>query len=191
MEKQSLLGETVFVVRNFLSSEECAALIELGESTGFTDAPITTFGGFEMRKDIRDNGRVIRDDASLAAAWWERARPFLPEKWFGRTVVGVNERFRFYRYDPGQKFARHTDGYFERSNGERSQFTLMVYLNEGFEGGTTNFYAVHPPLRVVPETGMALFFAHKQLHEGAAVVRGRKYVLRTDVMYGPYHADES
>jgi len=28
-----------------------------------------------------------------------------------------------------------------------------------------------------------LGFVHLQLHEGAPVVRGRKYVLRTDVMY--------
>jgi hypothetical protein len=30
---------------------------------------------------------------------------------------------------------------------------------------------------------MALVFLHLQLHEGAPVVEGRKYVLRTDVMY--------
>jgi hypothetical protein len=33
----------------------------------------------------------------------------------------------------------HQDGYFERYNGERSQFTLMVYLNDGYEGGGTSF----------------------------------------------------
>jgi hypothetical protein len=38
-------------------------------------------------------------------------------------------------------------------------------------------------LRVRPATGLALVFMHRQLHEGAEVVRGRKYVLRTDVMY--------
>jgi hypothetical protein len=30
---------------------------------------------------------------------------------------------------------------------------------------------------------MALVFVHRQLHEGALVLQGRKYVLRTDVMY--------
>ena len=34
-----------------------------------------------------------------------------------------------------------------------------------------------------PEWGKALVFYHRQLHEGLPVVRGRKYVLRTDVMY--------
>jgi prolyl 4-hydroxylase len=32
---------------------------------------------------------------------------------------------------------------------------------------------------------MALLFDHHLLHEGAAVMSGRKYVLRSDVMYGP------
>lgn len=30
---------------------------------------------------------------------------------------------------------------------------------------------------------MALVFVHRHLHEGAPVIAGRKYVLRTDVMY--------
>jgi hypothetical protein len=61
----------------------------------------------------------------------------------------------------------------------------MVYLNDDFVGGETKFYLDDgtPRLDVKPERGMALVFVHRQLHEGAAVVQGRKYVLRTDVMY--------
>jgi hypothetical protein len=183
MDKQQLAGDSVFVVRNFLSPEECVAQIALAEGRGFSEAPITTGAGFLMRKDVRDNDRVMIDDSALATALWERARPFLPAEWFGWLAVGLNERFRYYRYGPSQRFAAHTDGYFERDSGERSHFTLMVYLNEGFTGGTTNFYLSREALRVKPETGMALAFAHKQLHEGAPVEQGRKYVLRTDVMY--------
>jgi hypothetical protein len=32
---------------------------------------------------------------------------------------------------------------------------------------------------------MALVFDHGLIHEGAAVTDGVKYVLRSDVMYGP------
>ena len=95
-------------------------------------------------------------------------------------MIGLNERFRFYRYDPGEQFAPHTDGCFRRDNGEESLLTFMIYLNEGCEGGETNFGEV----RIVPKTGMTLIFDHYLLHEGAAVVSGRKYVLRSDVMYG-------
>jgi hypothetical protein len=38
---------------------------------------------------------------------------------------------------------------------------------------------------VRPVRGTALVFRHRLLHEGAPVLTGRKYVLRTDVMYGP------
>jgi hypothetical protein len=185
MEKVQLLDDTIFVIRDFFSSQECAASIERAEASGFTDAPISTSVGFVLRKDVRDNDRVIVDDTQLAARLFESARPFLPGEWFYWRLAGLNERFRFHRYDLGQRFAPHTDGYFERDNGERSQFTFMVYLNDDFLGGTTNFYLRRTPLRVVPEIGMALVFAHKQLHEGTPVEKGRKYVLRTDVMYQP------
>jgi len=51
---------------------------------------------------------------------------------------------------------------------------------EEFEGGETNFAG---GISVKPETGMVLVFQHQLLHEGAAVTKGRKYVLRSDVMF--------
>jgi hypothetical protein len=61
----------------------------------------------------------------------------------------------------------------------------MVYLTADFTGGETKFYDEDPELHVTvnPECRMALGFVHLQLHEGAPVITGRKYVLRTDVMY--------
>ena len=55
----------------------------------------------------------------------------------------------------------------------------MVYLNDGFEGGETSFNHID----VVPKRGMALFFIHQIKHKGQSVSQGRKYVLRSDVMY--------
>jgi len=64
----------------------------------------------------------------------------------------------------------------------------MIYLNDDFEGGSTIFQVESLPgglLRVAPKTGMALLFRHDDvlLHSGELVTRGKKYVLRTDVMY--------
>ena len=61
----------------------------------------------------------------------------------------------------------------------------MAYLNDGFAGGETKFYRGPLELTVTPVRGQALVFFHRLLHEGAPVERGRKYVLRTDVIrYG-------
>jgi predicted 2-oxoglutarate/Fe(II)-dependent dioxygenase YbiX len=136
-------------------------------------------------KQVRNNDRVMIDDPALAAAIWERLKPHVPERSQFWTPCGLNERFRFYRYDPGQQFDWHIDGYFERSPTEQSAFTFMVYLNGGVAGGATEFRGVLPSdrlLMVQPESGRALLFPHRILHRGAPVADGRKYVMRTDVM---------
>jgi hypothetical protein len=186
MTKESLDGDRIFVLRHFCTPPECDAFIARSEGAGYSEATLTTAAGFVLDKEVRDNARLILDDAELAARLWGRAEALLPGRIGGWRAAGFNERFRFYRYDPGQTFAPHWDGYFRRDNGEQSQLTFMVYLNEGFTGGETKFYREDgtPRLAVRPERGMALVFAHQQLHEGAPTVRGRKYVLRTDVMYG-------
>ena len=104
------------------------------------------------------NDRVIYDDEDLAETLWAVVKAYFPETVKNRTVRGLNERFRFYRYQPGQKFARHRDGSFERNPDETSWITLMVYLNEGYEGGRTNFYLAGEPaprkrIKRMPPTG--------------------------------------
>jgi prolyl 4-hydroxylase len=95
LEVDFLDGPKLFVIRGFLSPQECERFIGRSEQIGYADAPITTSVGFVMRKDIRDNSRVIVDDPTLAADWWHRAKSVLVEDWFDWKAVGLNERFRF------------------------------------------------------------------------------------------------
>ena len=169
-------------MRDVLSPVECAALVDAAEAVGFADAPITTHMGFVMMPELRNNTRVMVDDPARAAALWERLREVVPARMGRWAARGLNERLRYYRYEPGQRFAWHYDGAFDRGDGECSRLTLMLYLNEGFAGGETQF-DVDPPVSVRPETGAALLFAHRVRHQGASVLSGVKYVLRTDVMY--------
>src|SRR5262245_18229872 len=185
MRKHELDGPDVFVVHDFLTPPECAAHVPRAEAAGFDAAPVMAGLGPVVNKETRNNDRVMVDDPDLAAALCERARPLLPARLRNFELVGLNERFRYYRYDPGQRFAPHFDGAFYRTDDEQSWLTFMVYLNDGFSGGETNFYrrGGAPSLGVIPQAGMALVFVHATLHEGAPVEAGRKYVLRTDVMY--------
>jgi predicted 2-oxoglutarate/Fe(II)-dependent dioxygenase YbiX len=170
-----------YTIDHVLTRNEAVELVERADRAGFEEAPITIGPNrFQMRPDIRNNTRVMFDHVPLAALLFDRLRSNLPERAGDWALHGLNERFRIYRYAPGQRFAWHRDGSYRRHHDEESYYTLMVYLNEGFEGGRTEF-ADHPT--VEPATGRALVFYHPLMHQGAAVVRGVKYVLRTDVMY--------
>ena len=172
----------VYVVHEFLTPQECREYIQIAEFIGFAEAPITTSSGPKMRKDIRNNSRIMKDDPQLAEQLWRRVQEWVPAEWRGRRAVGLNERFRFYRYEPGERFAPHYDGAFERENGEKSEFTFLIYLNDDFVGGETRFF--QPGVfNVIPKAGNLLLFYHPQLHEGAVIESGTKYVLRSDVMY--------
>jgi len=179
MPEYNFVTEQIFTVDGFFTAAECDACIAYGEELGFADAPITTARGPVMRKDVRNNERVMFDDQRRADDLWQRITDYIPLQIGPWTACGLNERFRMYRYDEGQQFDWHRDGYFERENGERSQLTFMVYLNEDFSGGETT---VDGNI-VMPQQGTALFFVHRLLHKGQPVTTGRKYVLRSDVMY--------
>jgi len=175
------LADGVYTLAPFFDSARCTALIEETERDGYEAATIATGGGAVRDADVRNNARRIVDDAAQAASLWSTLRPHVPPFLNGRQAIGLNERFRFYRYDPGERFAGHIDAPFRRDNGEQSLLTFMVYLNDDFDGGETTFRE----LSVRPVTGMALLFRHDIFHEGTAVRQGRKYVLRSDVMFNP------
>jgi prolyl 4-hydroxylase len=174
-------GPLVFSIPDVLAPDECAAMIRRIEELGPSDAPITTAAGPVMRPEIRNNRRVMIDDEALAARLFDRIRARVPAPLCGMQPVGANERFRCYRYDPSHRFGPHYDGAFIRNDRERSLLTFMVYLNEGFGGGHTNFLDYDVSVR--PRTGHALLFQHFLLHEGAVVTSGTKYALRSDIMY--------
>jgi hypothetical protein len=180
----------VAVIDEFLSGAECDALVARIESLAPKAAPITTMRGFEMRPDVRNNDRVMFDDAALASSLWDRMQSVPPREWQDTqrdnsvrtmTSCGLNERWRGYRYSPGHRFAPHFDGAYWRNADEGSMLTVLLYLNDGYSGGGTAIldwdFTLHP------KRGQALLFYHPILHEGQMVESGVKYALRTDVMY--------
>lgn len=198
-------GKYVKILRNVLSPAECQRLIQLSEQVGYDEALVNVGGGRQkLLSDIRNNERCIIDDAQLAEAMYERIRracdgdmnllnaAFLrDEEDDSYYAVGMNERLRFLRYDPGTYFDYHMDGSYvrgleaghERFN-ETSHVTVQIYLNEGFQGGATRFGMNSTRgYDVIPETGMVLLFEHRLWHTGALLEQGRKYTIRSDIMY--------
>ena len=129
--------------------------------------------------NVRNNSRVMFTDEALAESIWQRVQPYCVQQFGYLRAIGLNEMWRFYKYAVGQQFKKHIDGSYERNETESSLYTLMIYLNDDFLGGDTWF----EDLAIQPKKGMALIFKHDLLHEGKEVIKGTKYVLRTDVMY--------
>jgi predicted 2-oxoglutarate/Fe(II)-dependent dioxygenase YbiX len=181
MHAEALDGQAIFVIHDLLSLGECDELIRRSEALGYETAAV----GGELVPQLRNNGRAFLEDVALASELWRRAAPFLPRQPDGAQASGLHERFRFYRYEAAEQFGVHMDGSIRRGEAEESRLTFMVYLSAVEEGGETNFYRAGGVLEfaVSPSPGKALVFDHRRLHEGAAVRRGRKYVLRTDVLY--------
>ena len=174
-----------FLLDGVFSEEECQRLIEATERLGYGIALLNTGPGMqEHAPGYRDSARVMADDVAFAALLLDRIIAPLPERFHGSPLRCLNERMRFLRYDPGDKFKAHFDGCFSRP-GETSMITIQLYLNGGFEGGATTFLGSGhaDDLPVVPQPGRVLVFEHRILHEGSKLISGRKYALRTDAMY--------
>lgn len=175
---------------DFLSRAECRALIAFVEARGFAGAES------DYPPSYRDNERLVLDDELLAQRLYARLNGRAParltheqESW---QLVGLNARLRFCRYREQQAFQIHQDGVHHRGRDCRSLLTFMIYLTDGddFEGGDTLFFDRGPGqpepremARVRPRAGTLILFDHALWHAGAAVTRGVKHILRSDLLY--------
>lgn len=177
--KVTHITDSIITVEDFLTRKECLEHIVRSEETGYELAKVNTAGGARVRTGIRNNNRAFYKSEELARELWKKAQPFIPARVGNRTATGLNELFRFYRYQRGHQFKGHYDESYVRNAEEASFYTFMVYLNDNFQGGDTTFQGV----RIQPKQGMLLLFLHSLHHAGSEVTQGVKYVLRTDVMY--------
>jgi len=208
IKKEMLLdsfGDSAMVLRNLLSPAECESIICQAEAFGLTAC------GYSAKMRVTDRVAVMGEH--LAVMLFDRARPFLsdievqqtkdgvapfgvpPDMQIGTwSPIGLNPCFRVCRYEPGGFFQPHFDGGFEYGNQHRSIKTFMLYLNDGFAGGPTSFYDESQPCYADPDPSKALCdfqpklgscvaFNHCICHDGGILQSGRKYILRTEVMY--------
>jgi prolyl 4-hydroxylase len=168
-----------WTVDDALSPDECARYIARFDAAPPEQAPVITARGVEVDLAVRNNHRVMWDDAREANGLVARVRP--PATWKTERLVGGNPRLRLYRYEPGEHHTAHWDTVVELADNVASRITLVFYLNDGFTGGETEF----PELKkvITPQRGTALLFQHRVLHAALTPASGVKYVLRTDVLY--------
>jgi hypothetical protein len=169
------------ILRNILTPEECAAIISDAEGIGFEPAALRNENyDFEIRR----SQRCIIDSPDFAMLLWERIQEHVPFTWDGgEVVVGLNERLRILKYEPGDEFRAHADGSYIAPDGALSKITVLVYLNEGYEGGFTNYVMNDGVREVQPAVGSVVLQDQNIIHYVPALKKGVKYALRTEVMY--------
>jgi hypothetical protein len=199
-----------FQLLNVLNTDEADAFIDQAEQLGFhKDSPVSL--PYSIRHNDNLNWVVSEKiDQSI----WQRSEKYVTEKVNGQTAKGINARFRFYRYSIGDFFKPHTDGSWPGSrviNGELvanayphlySQFSYLIFLNDDFEGGRTQFLVsktnpnkpASSPIdtnivSVTTPKGAALCFPHGMhplhcVHSSEPISAGTKYIIRTDILFG-------
>jgi hypothetical protein len=186
-----------YLLSSVLSQSECEALIRQTEALGYSPALVHHGDQAVLAKGYRDSQRLMIDNKDFVSILYERIGHLLPQTLpdsispSAYELKEINERLRFLRYDPGDQFKAHRDGHYSRPDGSAtSRITLQIYLNEGFHGGETTFLRSYESsdqdinrVPVVPQTGMVLVFQHNLIHEGSLLKAGRKYTIRTDVLY--------
>jgi predicted 2-oxoglutarate/Fe(II)-dependent dioxygenase YbiX len=171
--------ERVFTIEHFLSLAECEELIALSEAQGFEAASVRTQTGSQLMTNVRNNQRLMFCEPVWRDRLWDRLKcEALPIFGADSHAVGLPKDLRFYKYNQGERFKMHKDGPWVEG-ALTSKLSFLVYLNEAFTGGRTDFR----DFVITPVTGMALIFVHDTWHEGEEVTSGSKYVLRSDVLY--------
>lgn len=183
----------VYEIQNFLSHVEVDHIVHM--ATGMKLSLSTTSGsdGHDRRKDERTrtsrNSWVNRNRSPIMDSIYARAADLMrideallrhrgkgENQWLGLDVGHTKsnaEEFQLVHYDVTEQYTAHHDFSYPSVHleGQPARFaTLLLYLNEGMDGGETTFPRwrnAHSKekLKVKPEIGKAILF-YDQLPDG-------------------------
>ena len=173
----------LFVMRGFLTPEECAPLIALIE-THHRPSTVADANGDDL----------FRTSSTCDLSEQEPTVATLAAKLSALSGIGPAhaEPLQGQRYEVGQEFKPHTD-YFEPANPDYERYcahagqrtwTFMIYLNAVEAGGATRFKMIDKLIQ--PECGKLVAWSNRRadgspnpatLHHAMKVRKGRKYVI--------------
>ena len=201
-----------FQLLNVLSKTECTNLIEISEQLEFLpDAAVS------LPRSVRHNDSLTWIvDEQTDGLIWQRIAHLMDDRqdiFNGSKALGINARFRFYRYGQDDYFKPHSDGAWPGSRiidnqlianaypDRFSQMTFLILLSEDFEGGETRFLVnaedASKPAKpgdkvnnvdIRTPAGSVLCFPHGMhplhcIHSSVPITNGVKYIIRTDMLF--------
>ena len=154
-------------IPNYLTEQECTMLIGLGES-----------GELDIG---RVSGKKLLGYRKARVTWLKTYSPLIDRikndvaELTGYPVEN-QEGFHFVKYNIDGEYKLHLDG-------KQRPKTALVYLNNGFTGGETEFPKINTIIK--PETGKLVIWDNttedglinpNSLHAGLPVIVGTKYI---------------
>jgi prolyl 4-hydroxylase len=173
----------LFVLRNFLGADECAALIARVDGNRRPSTIADANGDDHFRTS--ETCDLDHADPVVAALEVKLTALSMVDPAYGEPLQGQ-------RYEAGQEFKPHTD-YFEPGGADFARYcsltgqrtwTFMIYLNDVAAGGATRFREIGKTIQ--PESGKLLAWNNRladgrpnpaTLHHGMKVRKGVKYVI--------------
>ena len=184
------LSPLVVKMPRFASHDECDTLLKLSD-----DAQRSTIDNEQVTTSHRTSRTKWLDDDEVPSRLSERAAMV------SELPMSNAERWQLAQYGENCEYKLHVDTVPEFNDlapGGRFS-TLLLYLDEPEEGGTTDFPDLG--LRIKPETGTALYFRNvrepvsdpfsletheSSCHAGAPVLKGAKHIATRWVHPVPY-----
>lgn len=185
-------GFKIVEFRNFLSPDECRLIIEIAKSSGNMKAAETLDSNNNTLSSYSPEKRTSKtvflpDSTSLLIDEISRITAHLTD-----LPVENQEHIQVASYEVGGKFDEHYDACdstpdvcerFNRGSGQRVA-TLLIYLNDDFDGGRTVFSKLQPNVAIEPEIGKAILFydtinenlIKESMHKGEPVLSGQKWI---------------
>jgi prolyl 4-hydroxylase len=179
----------VTLFRGFASPDECSYLVRVAEPA-FQPATVGHVSG-----RTQQHNQQIRTCDVAAFPWIAED---LVIQAFNRRIAAASattaqcgEPLQILRYLPGQQFRPHRDCV--EPGGNQRMFTMLVYLNEDYTGGETEF--LKTGFKVKGSTGDAILFRNvdsagnpdpDSLHAGLPVTSGVKLLASRWIRQHPF-----
>ena len=150
----------VFEIEDFLTHEQCDSIIENSIKKGLIDSPIVDDRGMQVIDlEIRQSKQAwLVDTGNTAVEQFS-----VKVEQLTRLPKANQEDLQVVSYTPSGFYRHHYDASFHPDVVRRMNhgcgpriYTLLVYLNDDFQGGETEFMILKK--RVQPKKGKAIFF---------------------------------
>jgi len=187
----------VFELDDFLTDEHCDSIVGNAKEKGLIDSPIVDDRGMQVIDiEIRQSKQAwLVDSGNISVQQFsERVEALtgLPRSHQEDLQVVSYSPSGFYRHHYDASF--HPEVLRRMNNGCGPRvYTLLVYLNDDFEGGETEFMILKK--KVLPKKGKAIFFQNlddaldlipESLHAGMPVTKGTKWIANKWIRVWPF-----